>query len=345
MTLLQENPATTTDRRPRIGLVGAGVISHAHMPALLDLGREVVVFSEVGAPELVAAHGAGTVVPSFEELLERVDVVDVATPTFTHAGYVAAALRAGKDVISEKPLARTDEDAAALTALAADLGRTLYPAQVVRFFPEYAHLKASVDSGRLGDLAVLRFSRSGAYPTRTPWFADVALSGGIVLDQMIHDLDIARWVAGEVVQVSAVSRTAGTAQEPVAGAHVLLTHASGAISQVSGIWGPPHLAFTTSFSVAGTLGTLSHDSAAERGFSADLRTAPGSGGLMPDVDPAESPYYVELREFIGALSGGPAARVTAADGAEAVRIGNAALASIDTGQPVALTPTTTPAEG
>ncbi|MBK0297482.1 gfo/Idh/MocA family oxidoreductase, partial [Bacillus sp. S34] len=68
------------------------------------------------------------------------------------------------------------------------------------FFPAYVRLKEAVTTGLLGDLAVLRFVRSGAFPTRTPWFADRALSGGIVMDQMIHDIDIARWVAGEVVR-------------------------------------------------------------------------------------------------------------------------------------------------
>lgn len=323
----------------RLGLVGAGVISHAHLPALLALGREVVVCSDRGAPELLAAHGDpahATVVGSFAELLDRVDVVDVVTPTSTHAGYVEAALRAGKDVVSEKPLARTDADADRLVALADALGRRLFPAQVVRFFPEYAALQRAVAAGDLGELAVLRFSRSGAFPTRSPWFADVGLSGGIVLDQMVHDLDIARWLAGEVRQVSAVSRSAGTAEAPVQAAHVLLTHVSGAISQVSGTWGPAHLEFTTSFSVSGTGGTLSHDSRAERPFTADLPPADGAGGLIPDVDPAESPYFAELAEFLRALAGGPAPRVHAADGAAAVRIGNAALTSIRTGQPVTL---------
>ena len=320
----------------RIGLVGAGVISHAHLPALLALGEEVVVFSRVGAAELVAAHGGGTVVASFEELLERVDVVDVVTPTPTHAGYVEAALRAGKDVVSEKPLARTDADADRLVALAARLGRTLYPAHVVRFFPEYAAAQRAVADGRLGELAVLRFSRSGAFPVRSPWFADLELSGGIVLDQMVHDLDIARWFAGEVATVSAVASGGGNAESPVAAAHVLLTHVGGAVSQVSGVWGAQHLPFTTSFSLAGTGGTLAHDSRAERGFDADLPPAGGPSGLVPDVDPAESPYHLELAEFLTAFAGGPEPRVTATDGAVAVHLGNAALESIRTGRPVHL---------
>ncbi|WP_082473963.1 Gfo/Idh/MocA family protein [Curtobacterium sp. Leaf261] len=319
----------------RIGLVGAGGIAHAHLPNLLRLG-EVLVYSEVGAAELVATYG-GEVVDTLDELLARVDVVDVATPTYTHAEVVRAALAAGKDVVSEKPLARTDADADDLVARADAAGLQLYPAHVVRFFPQYARLKAAVDDGLLGDLAVLRFSRSGAFPSRTAWFADRELSGGIIMDQMIHDLDIARWVAGEVVRVSAVTTRRGDVDHPVEAAHVLLTHASGAISHVAGIWGPPHLSFTTEYSVTGTRGSLAHSSAAEQNYTADLATPDAVDGSMPEVDPAEDPYFVELEAYLGAFRGGPTPRVTAEDGAIAVKIANAALESLATGQPVEFT--------
>lgn len=337
-----------SDTSPRIGLVGAGGIAYAHMPGLLRLGS-VVVYAQDGAPELAAAFapaasaaGASiTVVDSLDELLATVDLVDVVTPTFAHAEVVRAALAAGKDVVSEKPLARTDADAAELLVLAREAGRQLYPAHVVRFFPAYVRLKEAVTTGLLGDLAVLRFVRSGAFPTRTPWFADRALSGGIVMDQMIHDIDIARWVAGEVVRVSAVSVRGGTDAEPVEAAHVLLTHTSGAISHVAGIWGPQHLGFSTEYSVTGTLGSLSHSSRAEQDYVADLAAPEALDGFLPQVDPADDPYGAELQEFVAAFAGGTAPRVSAEDGVAAVRIANAALESLETGQPVDLAPTTT----
>lgn len=323
--------------QPKVGLVGAGGIASAHLPHLRRLGADVFVYSEVGAPELVATFG-GTVVDSFEELLATVDLVDVATPTPTHHAIVRRALEAGKDVISEKPLARTHEQAMDLVTYAREHGRKLYPGHVVRFFPEYVRLREAVSSGALGELAVLRFSRSGAFPARTPWFADREQSGGIILDQMIHDLDIARWLAGEVVTVSAVSSRVEADPHPVEAAHVLLTHESGAISHVAGLWGPAHLQFTTSYSVAGTGGVLEHSSAAQRNVVTDLGAVEGAGGgaLVPDIDPGENPYFLELAELFGALTGGPEPRVSAADGAEAVRIALGALESLDTGQPVDL---------
>lgn len=334
------------DARPlRIGLVGAGGIADAHLPHLGRLGADVVVFSQVGAPELVARHGVGRVVGSLEELLDAVDVVDVITPTPTHPQVVTAALEAGKDVICEKPMARTAEDAAALADLAQRLGRRLYPAHVVRYFPEYAALREAVARGDLGDLAVLRFTRSGAYPTRTPWSDDVEPRDAVIADQVVHDIDIALWLAGPVTSVSAVSTHsdpgAGDA-EPAAAAHVLLSHASGAVTQVNGFWGPAHLQFTTSFSVTGTRGSLEHSSAAERAVVTDLGAAAGAGALVPDTDPLDDPYFLELRELVAALSadpglpGGVEPRISALEGAEAVRVANAAIEAARTGTTVHL---------
>ena len=319
----------------RVGLVGAGLISHSHIPHLRRLGATVFVYSEDGAEALVAQYG-GIRVGSLEELFEQVDIVDVVAPTYTHFDLVRRALNAGKPVISEKPLARTVTEADELVRLANSAGLSLRPAHVVRYFPEFVVLHDAVADGSLGDLAVLKFSRAGAYPNRTPWFADRQLSGGIILDQMIHDLDIARWVAGEVRLVSAVSFRAGSASDPTEAAHVLLTHESGAISQVTGIWGPQNTAFATSYSVTGTRGSLAHNSAAERAFRADTLTDSTPAGDLPETDPADNPYFLELQDF---LTADPTTiRVTAEDGAEAVRIAEAALESLDSGQPVQLAP-------
>jgi len=82
---------------------------------------------------------------------------------------------------------------------------------------------------------------------------------------------------------------------------------------------------------------LEHDSAAERGYLADLPHAPGGGSggeQVPDTDPAEDPYFTVLQDLMAAITTGSPPRTTAADGAQAVRIANAALASAESGQPV-----------
>lgn len=130
------------------------------------------------------------------------------------------------------------------------------------------------------------------------------------------------------------SRRARDAEPVVEAAEVLLTHASGAISHIAGYWGPPQLEFTTSFAVAGTAGTLKHSSSAQQNYVADLGADRSGGSLIPCVDPDIDPYFFQLQAFIGALNGGASPLVGAADGVEAVRLANAALHSIDLGQPV-----------
>jgi predicted dehydrogenase len=321
--------------RPVIGMIGAGMISRAHMPGLRRLADQILIHSLEGAQELADECG-GTVVLTLEELLDRADIVDIVTPTFTHYDLVRRCLEAGKDVIVEKPIALTEQQASDLVRLADSLGRRLFPAHVVRYASEYALAKEAVDAGELGDLAVLRFSRSGSYPTRTAWFADMEKSGGILMDLSIHDVDVARWIAGEIVQVSATLRRTGTAEEPVDAGHILLTHASGAITHCSSLWGPSHLPFETEFSIAGTGGTLSHSSREEAPVISTITVDDEAAGLLPATDPQSDPYARELQDFVTAITRGGGTRVTAEDGLQAVRVVSAALESVRRGQPMVL---------
>ena len=301
-----------------VGVVGAGAMAREHLHQLRALGVPARVWSRSGADAAAREFGAEPAA-SFTRLVESVEVVDVTTPTPTHLEFGLAALGAGRHLICEKPLGRTVADAEALVAAAERSGMRLLPAHVVRWFPAYAKLKAEADAGSLGALRRLRFFRGGARPT-APWFADRAQSGGVVLDLMIHDLDQARWVAGEVVRVEA-SREEGVAEGwPFETASVTLTHASGAVSRVDGAWGAPGSAFTTEFAVVGSTGSRSHSSSA---------TGPGVGD-------AESPYLAQLRGLLAAIETGAPVRVSPADGVEAVRIATAALQSIDSGRPVEL---------
>ena len=138
----------------------------------------------------------------------------------------------------------------------------------------------------------------------------------------------------------AVAASMTDADQPLEAAHVILTHASGAISQVSGVWGAQHIDFTTAFSVTGTLGTLAHSSGAQRDYRPDLVGPPAGVATAPAVDPAADPYAAELDDFLTALETGSTARVSLDDGVQAVRLAGAALASVDRGAPVRLGPET-----
>lgn len=317
---------------PVVALLGAGGIAAPHALGWAALGAQLRIHSVNGAEALAAATPGAVAVGSLEEALDGADVVDICTPTTVHPAHVRAAVAAGVDTFCEKPLARTAAEAQELVDLADAAGVKLLPGHVVRWFPAYERLHAAVEDGDLGDLAVLRFSRTGSRPDR-PWFHDVELSGGIVLDQMIHDLDQALWLAGDVIDVTA-QQSRGTADHVVT-AQAVLTHASGALSYVTGTWGPVGTTFRTTFEIAGTGGLLQHDSTAQPEVTIDARDVGGSTGLLPPTG-AVSPYQLILADFLAWTQGGPRPRLTAADGVSAVRVAEAALESIATGRTVRL---------
>ncbi len=322
-------------RRFTVGMVGAGAIAGVHLPAWLSLGVRVLVYAPEDPSPLLARAGGGEAVGSVDELLAQVDAVDVCTPTTTHAELVLAAAAAGRDVLCEKPFALSSAEAESMITACADAGVKLFPAHVVRYFPEYVSMHDAVAAGRVGELAVQRFSRAGTRPTRE-WYLDDKLSGGLVVDQSIHDLDFARWNAGEVATVFARD-TGSDPAVPVRSCQVVLTHTGGAISYVNGTWARPGTTFRTTFQIAGTGGLLQHDSTEHRPLVIDGGAADHSGtGLLPDAGFTESPYLTEIREFHAAFTTGAPTRVTAADGLAAVRIAEAAATSITTAQPVQL---------
>src|SRR6185503_8768768 len=98
--------------------------------------------------------------------------------------------------------------------------------------------------------------RGGAAPGWADWFADPARSGGVLLDLGIHDIDYARWVAGDIVDVS------GSLIGPGIG-RAVLTHAGGARSEVTAEWGAAGRAFHTEFEIAGAQGSIRYNSTAE----------------------------------------------------------------------------------
>ena len=318
----------------RVGMIGAGGVSHSHAPHWRALGADVSVYALTGGEELAGRYGLKEV-GSLDQLLLTADVVDICTPTVTHRELALAAIGAGKSVLCEKPLGRTVEDAKSIAAAARAAHVQVYPAHVVRFFPEYAAMHEAVEQGKIGALAVLRFSRGGEGAT-TDWFYDEAQSGGIILDQMIHDLDQARWTAGEVVQVFAVQNPPtvhGNVPRNVV-VHVTLTHLSGAISHIQGIWGPRGMDFRTSFDVAGDAGALRFDSSAGGTVAENLCTPESGSSYLPPDSAEESPYLTQLREMAQAFQGGPTPRVSLDDGIIAIALAEAAQESIGTGSAV-----------
>lgn len=319
----------------RIGIIGTGEIATSHAQAFGALGVNVVAYSrsESRRAAFRKAHGARTV-KSFDALLAAADIIDICTPTDTHAGFALEAARAGRHVICEKPLARTLSQAQAMVAACDKVGVWLLPAHVVRYAPAYAAARDAVANGVIGSPRTLRLTRTVGFPEWATWFADVHRSGGVVVDLAIHDLDIARWIAGDVVEVHAETTTGEDGGAPQRAtprrATMWLTHASGVTSEVRATWDVPGTELRSTFDITGTAGAVAYDSGREPAL-----------GWLDVAEPApvnldRDPMVTQLEEFLEVIAGRAKPRVTADDGYAALAIALAAQQSAVSGRSVPL---------
>ena len=328
----------------RVGIVGVGFMGSTHAEGWAAAGAGIVGFAAetIAEAQPISVQYGSQVFPDLSAMLPQVDVVDICTPTHLHYEMVLQAARAGKDIICEKPLALTVDQAREMLAVCEQQGVRLLVGHVVRFFPEYSQAKAVVESGQIGAPGVIRLHR-GSYRPKKPvgnWFLDEEKSGGMLMDLMIHDFDYARWIAGEVKRVFARKVTTGHPQAAVDYGLVVLTHTGGAISHVAGAWAYPPPTFRTGLEIAGERGLIqfaSDDTAPIH--SLIMRPAGDAPDVaLPSSPLAESPYVTQIKEFYAALKDGTPARVSAQDGLAAVQIARAAIESARTGKAVDLEP-------
>ena len=322
----------------KVGVFGAGFVGAIHLGAYANMpGVEVVGVADA-LPETAAA--GATVLgarpyASYEDLIaaEDVEVVDVCLPTAYHRELTLKAAREGKHVILEKPIARTLEDAEAiLEAFSGDAGR-LFVSRALRFFPEFARIKQMVDAGDLGTVGVARASRRSPFLTGwNDWYADWRMSGGVLVDLIIHDFDFLRWSLGEVERVYAKG-VMGREYNRLDYALVTLRFESGAIAHVEGQRGYPG-PFNHSMELAGSRALVATDSTEPA--PVQLLGGATDPGESPDVVTGKSPFQTELEHFIRCIATGEEPIVDAQDAYEALRIGLAATESVTSGNAVAL---------
>jgi UDP-N-acetylglucosamine 3-dehydrogenase len=331
----------------RIGLVGAGGMANLHANCYANIPNTILAgvydIRPDAATALAARHDAKSY-SDFDTMLTdvRPDVVDVCCPTPWHADYVCRAAERAKElnlrgIVTEKPMARTVEECERMIATCRTADIPLFVAHVVRFFPEFALAKREVESGAVGVPAAIRTRRGGPMPRAwNDWYADFGLSGGCILDLIIHDFDWLRWTFGEVERVYAKGLT--DSHLPAFDyALVTLRFESGAIAHVEGTWADPG-GFKATLEIAGDKGLLEYNFNQPTGtpFRSALADGddPRAGVDIPESPVAINPYQVELQHFADCIHNGVAPSITPEDGMEAVRIAMAALESISTGKPV-----------
>ncbi|MEA2735349.1 MAG: hypothetical protein QOE14_1800, partial [Humisphaera sp.] len=152
----------------------------------------------------------GTTNPLELIAMKDVDIVDICVPTPQHVDIAIAALRAGKHVLCEKPLARTSADAERIAAAAREAKGFFMPAMCMRFWPQWAWLKQAVAEKRYGKVLAATFRRMASMPAG--WYRNGAMSGGAALDLHIHDSDFVQFLFGMPRAVSSRGYTKTTGE-------------------------------------------------------------------------------------------------------------------------------------
>ena len=184
----------------KVGLVGCGGISGAHVPgwkALEDC--EIVAVCDV-RQEMMDKYPGPRQYLNFDEMLEKeeLDIVDICLPTYLHPDYAIKAMEKGINVLCEKPISLNRDDVERVYAAAEKNKVKFMVAQVLRFWPEYEKVKEFYDNKTYGKLLCGRMQRLGNTPKWSwdGWMMDEKRSGLVPFDLHIHDLDFMVYAFG-----------------------------------------------------------------------------------------------------------------------------------------------------
>jgi len=336
----------------RVAVVGLGFMGVTHLRAYLENeGANVVaVCDAVRLPVNGVLQGvAGNVKKSddihlgpnvrvyrkLEEVLAdpEVELIDLCTPTPLHAEQAIASLKSGKNVLCEKPLARTSAAAGEIVKTEEESPGFLMPAMCMRFWPGWSWLKQVVQEKRYGAVLAARFRRMSGMPT---WSKQGTYTGGndlggALFDLHIHDTDFVQFLFGRpgAVFSSGVSRPSGSVDHVV----TQYLYSGGPTVYAEGSW-----LLTKGFNMSYTLlcerATLDFDQA--RGAEAIQVTEPGQTAQSLKCDGPDG-YGQEVRYVLDCARNGKCPEtVTAKDGLSALEICEAEEKSIQTGQVIPL---------
>ncbi len=270
-------------------------------------------------PSVVAAYATA------DELLadDAVELVSICTPTDTHVELATKALEAGKHVLLEKPVSVETAAVRRLADVAARMGKHCMPAMCMRFWPGWTWLRDRVDDQSLGQLQSLSLTRLGAKPAWNAFYADVARSGGALLDLHIHDTDFVTAIVGRPDAVTTVgSLDAMTTIYHVAGGQRIVAE---------GGWHHPGSDFRMRFVADFEHATADFDLARETPL---LLCRDGEAKAV--ALPSESGYDAEIRHLVDAIATGGKPSLSLSDAVLTHEVMDAERTSLETGRRVSL---------
>jgi len=324
----------------RVALIGTGFIGEVHANSYANIENAelaaIISTTEERGREFAGRFGA-RYYPNLQEALknESIDCVDICTPTVVHADMAVEAAEAGLNILCEKPLALTLEDADRVIEAVERKSVKAMAAHTMRFWPEYVKAKEIVDGGTLGAPLHAFCTRLAAAPDwhKNGWGLDENLGGGASVDLHIHDLDYLIWLFGKPKLVNAV----GVRIDSLGGVSHITTNVSfqnGTSALAEGGWAfSSSFPFTMAFRILCEKGTVEWTFRAgknieDRSQKASLLVYKDDGSVdEPDV-PAGDGYQLQCQYFIDCIDHDQdITRVTLQDGRDALELALAATKS------------------
>jgi 1,5-anhydro-D-fructose reductase (1,5-anhydro-D-mannitol-forming) len=316
------------------GIIGAGdVCEKKSGPALYKApGSQLAAITKRkpdAAADFAARHNVGRWYTDPAELIgdDTVEAVYVATPPYLHREYAEQAMRAGKPVLVEKPMATNAADCDAMIELSAETGVPLWVAYYRRGLDKFVAIKTALESGVIGEprSIVLELSQDRArYATpdgNEPWRVNPETAGaGIIADMGSHMLDLIDWLCGPIsVQSSVAVNRAGDyqAEDLVSASFIAGTPATGRYVTGAALWDFSGRRETDRTVIRGSEGSIEYSTFDDRPAILE------KGGARSEMAAHPFPPHVHqpLIELINAeLRGGAPSPSTAVSGARTNRV-------------------------
>ncbi len=328
----------------RIAVVGAGRMGLTHAENLARRVRGVRLVAVTTSDPQRAAEarrrcGDVNVYKDLDALLaaECLDAVAISSSTAAHADNVVRCAGEGLQIFCEKPLALTLEDCDRVIAAAADAGVALMVGHVRQFDAGHTEAKRHIEAGHIGRPLVFR-SISGDVDPPPPSFADPAVSGGLILDAMYHDLYLSRWLMAD--DVARAYSEGGALVDPAIGAVGDVDNAVVTLRFACGGVGSLFVSRTTRYGHDLRVEVIGDEGAVQIGRfrQTPVRLLDGEGVHhdMPRTTPDRlgEAFVTELQAFVDCVLADARPPVTGEDSRATVAIGIAATQSMRLGRPV-----------
>jgi predicted dehydrogenase len=342
----------------KVGIIGSGFISGVHITSLRTIpGVEVAAVADVDAKRgraICRRFGIQDFHPAIDDLLARPDVsmIWVCVPNKYHAPLALAALKKGKHVVVEKPLALSLDDCDRIAAEAAKRELVVGYAEELCYLPKFVHAKGAADEGAVGKVFFVKQGEKhgGAY---SEWFYRPEIGGGgILMDMGCHAIECCRWVLGKPRATAVTAHMDCYVQHETKWKsqvedHVVLhvEFENGATALVESAW-TLQGGMTSVLEIHGTQGVI-HADLLQQGMGLRVFSAKGYGPKEDRKDRTgwhypdwewhwQNGYPQEDADFVRAAKEGGTPVETAEDGRAVLEIMLAGYLSAGTGRTVAL---------